>query len=166
MGVWLTEVEFRQSGGAAVGVTLNLAFFQEIKDDHIELRELVAQNQVRLSDTAPDPSEVVDWLHELRDELETYFALEEFYGYFNHSAVSNPHVSQAAIGLQREHEELFVDLVNIIEATEQIIYRETDASVDEVVRAFDQFCRRFELHEQAEMELMMRFCNEEIGGGG
>ena len=165
MSVWLTESEFRQSGADSVGVRLNLAFFQEIKDEHIELRQLVAQTRNRLSKPDVKPTQVLDWLSDLRDELETYFALEEFYGYFNQSAVTNPSVNHAAETLQLEHLELFVNLLVLIDSTEQIIYQESNTDLDHVREGFDKFAVKFEEHERAEMELMMRYCNEEIGVG-
>lgn len=165
MSTWLTEAEYKQSGAAAVGVTLNRAFLKEIKDDHVELRELINRNRIRIKQPSIKANQVLDWLHHLRDELETYFALEEFYGYFKQAAVTNPAVSQSALSLQSEHEELFIDLLKLIDATEQIIYHENNTQLDFVQDGFEQFVAKFELHEQSEMELMMRLCNEEIGVG-
>lgn len=165
MSIWLTESEFRQSGAAAMGVTLNHAFLADIKDDHVELRELVKLNRNRLGDQPVEPSQTLAWLNELRDELETYFALEEFYGYFNHAAISNPSVSRSAKSLKTDHEKLFIQLIELIDQTEQIIYHESDSNIDSVRIGFLQFASDFDEHEEAEMELMMRLCNEELGVG-
>ena len=40
MSTWISETEFRQSGAAAAGITINVAFLQEIKTDY-GFRELL-----------------------------------------------------------------------------------------------------------------------------
>ncbi|MFK7767456.1 MAG: hypothetical protein AB8B55_09565 [Mariniblastus sp.] len=179
MSTWLSEKEFRQSGGESVGVTINVAFLQEIKTD-FGFRDLLNKAHGQLTsidsisinsenpteaDTAK-PQQVVNLLGDLRDELKTYFALEEFYGYFSKSSTNNPSVSQKAKRLQTEHEGLFLELNELVELAEQILYREmTDVSLSSIAGRFKDFCNHFAHHEQNEMDLMMRLCNEELGVG-
>ena len=171
MRAFITEKEFRQSGAASAGITINVAFLQEIKADY-GFRGLLNDVYYKLkpvdsSASPPTPHDTSRLLGNLRDELQTYFALEEFYGYFNNSEVSNPCVGKAAHELKTEHERLFIQLNELVDLSEQIVYREAgpDASIEEVHDAFESFCADLAAHEQNEMELMMRLCNEEIGVG-
>ena len=166
MRVWLTETEFRQSGATATGITINVAFLQEIKQENFPLRQLIDSVAAALANRSRlSPQAVMELFYRVREELETYFALEEFYGYFNQAPISNPAVSHCAVTLMAEHEQLFLRLNDVIELVEQIVYRETNVTLAHVESQFNQFRSDLALHEQCEMELMLRLCNEEIGVG-
>ena len=167
MTIWLTEKEFRQSGAEATGVTLNVAFLREIKEDNLPIREQTHKINKELSGKSIAPRHAMDVLLDYRDGIETYFALEEFFGYFDSAAVANPRISGIAAGLKTEHEELFLNLGYIIDLAEQIVYHECGPQITmlEVADLFDNFSSRLENHEQREMELMLRLCNEEFGVG-
>ena len=170
MSTWLSEKEFRQSGAESAGVTINVAFLQEIKTD-FGFRDLLNEVYSKLKPHDPEervaPNVAANLLCDLRDEMETYFALEEFYGYFGQSAISNPCVNKKAIDLRSEHETLFINLSDLIERTQQIVYHEAgpEATMQDVADGFEQLCMDLADHEQAEMDLMMRLCNEDIGVG-
>ena len=170
MSVWLSESEYRQSGATATGLTINVAFLQEIKED-IRLQDLIEQTRQHFltaeSTVRNRPIETARVLNDLRDELETYFALEEFYGYFQNAEVANPSVSHQADLLKNEHEVLFLELNELIDSVEQIIYHENspDLTFDQIVNDFDHFVTALNHHEHKEMELVMRLFNEEIGVG-
>jgi hypothetical protein len=170
MSVWLSEKEFRQSGAASAGVTINVAFLQEIKTD-FGFRDLLNQAYLKLKPHDPEervsPHVAANLLSDLRDEMETYFALEEFYGYFGESAVNNPNVSKKAVELRSDHEKLFLRLSDLVETAQQIVYHEAgpEVCIEDVADGFEQLCMDLAEHEQAEMELMMRLCNEDIGVG-
>jgi len=171
MSVWLSESEYRQSGAASVGLTLNVAFLQEIKQDNVEFRELLARVRFHFQNVEPSqknrPVETARLLSELRDELETYFALEEFYGYFQNAEVNNPSVCHQADQLRTEHELLFLELNQLVDSTEQIVYHEcsSELTFDDIVDQFESFLAHLQRHEHKEMELVMRLFNEEIGVG-
>ncbi len=178
MSTWLSEKEFRQSGAESAGVTINVAFLQEIKSD-FGFRDLLNKVFRKLKTGSGDgtghdasggrvsPRVAAEMLEELRDGLETYFALEEFYGYFQQAAVLNPCVNQQAFRLQSEHEALFVKLNQIVEMTLQIVYHESgpETTLEQVAEELESFCIELSRHEQAEMDLMMRLCNEDFGVG-
>ncbi len=168
MGLWLTEREFRQGGAESTGVTLNVAFLRDIKQDTPSLQTQSSVIRHSLEGGSITPRLTVDLLTQYRDDLETYFALEEFYGYFSNAAVTNPTISSQAAKLRAEHVELFLNLNQVIELAEQILYHEcsTEITLQQVAQRFDALAISFDAHEQREMELMMRLCNEEIGGGG
>ena len=170
MSTWLSETEFRQSGAESAGVTINVAFLQEIKDDfefRNQLNQVYAQLNPRDVEDRPSIKVAADLLDGLRDELKTYFALEEFYGYFGQAKVDNPCVSQKAQELRGDHEKLFLQLSEVFELSQQILYREVGSDLDyeKVAEGFERFCIDLAHHEQAEMELMMRLCNEDLGVG-
>lgn len=167
MTTWLTEKEYRQSGAIAVGMTINVAFLEEIKAD-FDFRSTLNKVYEQVNQR-PDaaPPEIARWLIELRDQLETYFALEEFYGYFEQDEVTNIGVSRKVAKKTEEHETLFLQLSAVIDVAEQIVYHEcsSDLTVDEVRRQFHRFCEALADHEQDEMELIMQMFNEDIGVG-
>ena len=73
-------------------VTVNAAFFQEIKEVNQELWQTLAQ--VRDVCQRPQVAQVdahrfATLLGELRDQLAMHFALEEAYGYFDDPAFRN-----------------------------------------------------------------------------
>ena len=169
MSAWLTESEFRNSGAKSAGVTINVAFLKEIKSDFAFRDELnrVYHKLNQRSRSKITPQQASDLLVDLRDALETYFALEEFYGYFNASAIENPSVSRKADELQSAHESIFNELNAVVEKSLQIVYHEVSESVtlDDLVADLDQFCIHLADHEAAEMDLMMRLWNEDLGVG-
>ena len=170
MSAWLTESEFRNSGAKSAGVTINVAFLKEIKTDFAFRDELnrVYHQLNQKSRSKLTPQQASDLLADLRDALETYFALEEFYGYFKASAIKNPSVNRKADDLQSAHESLYNEIDAIVEKSLQIVYHEVNESVtlDDLITDLDQFCVHLADHEAAEMDLMMRLWNEDIGVGG
>lgn len=171
MSTWLSEKEYQQSGAESAGVTINVAFLSEIKQD-FGFRGLLNEVYLRLNPETPLEKPVTaqvaaQILSELRDELETYFALEEFYGYFGLNTAENPKVSQDATKLRAGHESLFLELSAVVELAHQVVYREAgpDVTLDHIAEQFERFCINLAHHEQSEMDLMMRLCNEDIGVG-
>ena len=171
MSVWLNETEYRESDAASIGLAVNVAFLQEIKEDNVEFRELVDQCRTHFAavngSERNHPVESARLLGLLRDEMKTYFALEEFFGYIENAEMKNPKLSREASGLTGEHEELFVELNSIVNSVEEVVYREcnADTAFDDAVEAFQWFMKKLQRHEDREMELMMRLHNEEIGVG-
>lgn len=167
MSIWLTEKEYRRSGAAASGVTINIPFLREIKQDNLPVRQQTKILNQRLASGKLSPREAVESLGFYRDALETYFSLEEFYGYFKNASAINPTITAQAKALTGEHETLFLRLNELIELAEQIVYHECDhnTTLSIVADKFSDYADQFESHEQREMELMMRMCNEEFGVG-
>lgn len=166
MSTWLTEAEYRTSGAVSLGLTLNTAFMQEIKEDHIEFRKLLENVLVAFSQKPlPSPKPCAELLSDLRDALESYFALEEFYGYFKSSRTANLAVSQRADKLRSEHYSLFLQLCDLVDKAEQIVYRESAVTPAEVAAGVREFYRAMQDHEQREMGLMMDLHNQVLGGG-
>lgn len=149
-------------------LTLNAAFLSEIKQDNIQFRQLIDSIADALNVEAKvRPRVLAELLERLRDEMDSHFALEEFYGYFDSAALVNPQVNSKATMLREQHVDLSVELNGLLEETERIVYQERPQgrSLDEIIDAFLDFHRAFMSHEDQEMELMMRLANEEIGVG-
>ena len=167
---WLSEQEYRLSGAEATGFTFNVAFLLEIKSD-FGFRDLLKQVRSQLCQAPAaervSPRQAADLLNDFRDELETYFALEEFYGYFKHANIDNPPVSKKASRLKEEHESLYLELSRVIEMAQQLVYRECgpEVTVESIGQLFEQFYLNLMRHEEAEMNLVMALCNEDFGVG-
>ena len=182
MSTWFSETEFRHSGALSLGVhigvdgeaavaedsvTLNVAFMSEIKED-FDFRETLNNVYFRLNDQPTiSPRDAAKELATLRDQLETYFAMEEFYGYFQQSATTNHRVNRQADLLRSDHESLFLQLNELVDLAEQIVYGECSkkVTISDLTKELDSFCQALADHEQDEMGLMMRLHNEDIGVG-
>ncbi len=169
MTSWMTEKDYRQAGGKELGIGLNSAFILEIKQDSIEFRQLLREilGEIKLSNDQPSAA-YVRYLHDrlghLRDEIETYFALEEFYGGFHES--SGRDIRRQVDKLKQQHVDLFLQLESIVDLIEQLVYQETqEFSLSLVAERFHEFYRDWESHEEFEMEIVMQNCNEVLGTG-
>jgi len=179
MGSWLTEQDLRDSRMDSTGwpsmdapsmtdLTLNVAFLNDIKLDTEQPQRIIGQLETSLSSSAlVQPAELVSLLARLRDELEVYFSLEEFYGYFRSAKTSHSQVSQRAEHLRSQHETIFLDVCELVDLAESILYRESPSSqsLPAIVAGFRSLVQDFNNHEQQEEELMMKLCNDEIGVG-
>lgn len=165
---WVTKQEYRQSNVGVVGLTLNAAFLREIKEDNVAFRQLL-DDCLAVVSTASRRSirDVTDKLLDLRDELETYFALEEFYGYFRSALEIDSSVSVKAHALEKQHEDLFVHLCGIVDHCEQLLYGEAppELTLKKVASEFTAFYQALIVHEQAEHELLIKLNNQDTGGG-
>jgi len=175
MSSWISEKDYRASHGNALGIGLNSAFIQEIKEDNVEFRALLEETFCQLI-AAPalvkrdevDPRNVICDLSrlvcQLRDELETYFALEEFFG--GYELVENSDLNRQAEMLRKEHVDLFVQLDDICESVDKIVYREVPLNrLDPVIAEFKIFHQRLSDHETREMEIILKQSNQDLGGG-
>ena len=168
MSIWLTESDLREDVAGLQQLTLNVAFLADIKEDSVRPRELIEIVQTRLDAHRPEAiRRLAEDLGQLRDELETHFALEEFYGYFESAELSHPQISSRADRLKSQHEVLFLDLCELVELADGASYGETDPrkSIPAIQAGFEKFVQEFNRHEQEEHDLMMRLCNDEIGEG-
>lgn len=171
MSSWLTEQDFRDLQDDPAnwpGLTLNVAFLNDIKQDSENPEKVLGEIRTALSRPAEvKPSQLVSMLGQLRDELETYFALEEFYGYFRSAREVHSRVSNRAEDLRTQHEQIFLDLCELIELAESALYREAtlETALPAITAGFLSFVQSFQNHEQEEQELMMQLCNDDIGVG-
>lgn len=150
-------------------VAVNAAFLQEIKQDNVELRELLRdisqqllQRRLRLSDSRG----LCELLTRLRDQLAIHFALEEAFGYFENAVDIAPRLSERADELRSEHDLFFVDICGICEQAEQLLYHETSArTLRQVATRYSDFYDALKQHESREAELIMEAFDDDIGVG-
>lgn len=150
-------------------VTVNAAFFQEIKEVHQELYARL--DQVRQLCRLPASSqaharELIDVLAELRDQLALHFALEEAYGYFEDPVFVAPRLSELAGSLRDEHRVLYLELSDLVELVERWNYRGRLAGLWARVRGrFTQFDDQLLAHEARENELILQAYEDDLGVG-
>lgn len=167
MSSWMSENDFREAGAEKVGIAINVPFLMEIKEDS-DFRQLLSEVYQQINHSpAPTPRMATEMLSSLRDQLETYFALEEFYGFVKKSTSAHAMYTKEAGELAGEHAQLYMQFNDIIEQGEQIVYQECsqNVTVHDLADKLDQFCHALAQHEQKEMELMMKACNQDVGVG-
>jgi hypothetical protein len=150
-------------------VTVNAAFFQEIKEVNQELWQLLRS----IRDTCREPFEIasrLDWLVEqlevLRDQLALHFALEEAYGYFEEPLVASPRLSQRAEVLRSEHRDLYLlacQLVDFVGA--RTVHPRMQEFAGQVAARFESFYNQLMAHESREEELILQAYDDDIGVG-
>ena len=150
-------------------VTLNAAFFQEIKEDNQRLQEL--QRELREIFSADRPLGVsrfaiIDLLAELRDHLATHFALEEAFGYFDDPIDAAPQLCEQAESLRAEHSDLFIQVCGLAEHAVDLLGDHGKlGGYRHVARMFRDFDHRLRTHESQENALIMQAFNRDIGIG-
>lgn len=151
-------------------VTVNPAFLQEIKDDDLELRTLLARVYATckaVTFTDIPVSRLASLLAELRDHLAMHFALEEAYGYFDDPVSVAPHLSERADSLREQHGQLYEGISQLAESAEDTSHCNGDPpAVRNLARCFMSFYDRLQDHEDDENELIVRAYTMDIGGSG
>ena len=150
-------------------LSVNAAFLQEIKQDNVELRDLLCELSERLLRRRPrvaDAREMVEMLSRLRDQLAIHFSLEEAFGYFENATSIAPRLSERAESLRSEHDLFFQDICSICEHAEQLLYQEASPrTVRQVATQYADFHEAFQQHEAREVELIMEAFDDDIGVG-
>jgi hypothetical protein len=150
-------------------LAVNPAFLLEIKEDNRELRAILASSQQCLASSYSihQVRDAFMLLSRLRDQLAMHFSLEEAFGYMDDALNCAPRLSEKAVALKDEHSQMFVDLCQIVDAAEEIVFVFVDQEdfVRVVAGPFEAFYRRLQLHEQAEQQLILAALDDDIGVG-
>jgi hemerythrin-like domain-containing protein len=147
--------------------TINAAFFQEIKDDHLQLQELLGslRNLTDHRQSLPNHAcAFTDKLFRLCDQLALHFSLEEAYGYIEDIIESTPHLHVRTGLLRDEHTKLFVMVRDL---ADRAAARHKGAN-DELMLLADQFVefdQALKIHEAAEVKMILTALNQDEGGG-
>jgi hypothetical protein len=145
---------------STLAVTINVAFFLEIREENKELDRLISDCRAaaaKIEADSADLRQLMDLLGNLRDNVAMQFALEEAYGYFENPTVRTPDLSANAVLLRDEHWILYSDLTTVIEHVEQRVYREpSDETTRQLARDVVAFCDNFQYHDTQEHALVMR----------
>jgi hypothetical protein len=164
---YLTQSQLPDGEYRSLTRIINTAFLLEIKEGHVDFHILFqrAMNAIR-SHPVHRIREFAHILGRLRDELETYFSLEEFYGEFDLAFRADPSQARMIAQLKHEHEQLFTCLNNLVERAEQILYREVPhARMRGLVEDFLAFARDFQRHEERELEFISLQSSLDVGVG-
>lgn len=154
---------------ATKSMTINAAFLREIKEDHLELGQILRKAEHAFETEAMPrlpAKRMVELLGELRDRFAMHFALEEAFGYFEDAVDVAPHLCQRSEALRREHEPLFLEVCALVDEAEQLLYHETGPKSRIRIGAnFRSFFEHFQDHETREKELILQALDEDIGVG-
>jgi hypothetical protein len=75
-------------------------------------------------------------------------------------------LSRQALQLKQEHIDLFLQMEDIVETVERMVYHELPIDrISTLESKYQSFVQALKHHESKEMELVMRQCNEDLGGG-
>lgn len=150
-------------------VTINPAFLMEIKEDHRELWQLLADLDAlgrRWETAGVSPKRVADLLSQLQDRLAMHFTLEEAYGYFDDALAVAPQLSRRAETLRGEHAGLFLQLSRIVDEAERLVHHEVPiAALGHVIEDFSAFHRALKDHESRENALVSEAFDLDVGVG-
>ena len=155
-------------GGKSGGrLAVNAAFLKEIKDDNRQLKTLWDQLTPLFShhETAKNHwDELISRLAEIRDQLAIHFSLEEAYGYFDDAVDIAPHLSVAAESLRSQHSNLFGQIRDLADFILELDSERTE-QVQKLIRKFELFKNDFQKHEEAELRLILKSFDDDIGVG-
>jgi len=148
-------------------VTVNPAFFQEIKEVNEELWKLLRNLRMRLNGslTGEQLEGMIPSLAELREQLGLHFALEESYGYFEDPVEVAPQLAEKATALRDEHRVIFAELSELVEQAERMFNDgQHDMLIVWIGPRFVKFDTHLKSHESRENELIMD-AYDDIGVG-
>jgi hypothetical protein len=148
-------------------MTINAPFFREIKEDHEQVRKLIADIDTMVaqqSTLVQHPRQFLSLIDQLVDQLALHFALEEAYGYFENALEEEPHFHDQAMKLRGQHSELYLMMQHIAEATANACDRHRP-DLDPVARQYKAFEHAFKAHESAELHLILEALNRDLGTG-
>ena len=135
-------------------VALNIAFLREIKEASNELWQLLHELQSLCAHPISmhmHPRRAIDLLNQLQDQLALYFALEEYYGYFDDPLDVDPRLSDRATALRNEHQTLYLDICSIIDRAERLLdQRKTASLTRHIIMRVDAFHEQLKAHENRE----------------
>lgn len=153
--------------GSDVKFTINAAFFQEIKEDHLQLNELLDNLGSLVSEPEALPNhkkKFAGLLAELRDQLAFHFSLEEAYGYFEDALDGSPWLHSEAGTLRNQHSELYVQLSGLAERALDL-NSDTAPDIKDLAGEYTDFRFQLRKHETSEMKLILDAMNRDFGDG-
>lgn len=147
---------------------VNAAFLNEIKEDHVELRQLLdkARRVVDEPQRKSCPRELYHLLLAIQDRLAIHFSLEEAYGYCEVALSIAPRLSSRARKLRDEHRTLYTQFGRVVEIAEQLVYHERPIHAGVLLTSqFRHFDKQLDEHERQEIELILEAFDDDVGVG-
>ena len=148
-------------------LAVNAAFLKEIKDDNLQLKLLLDQisSLTGHCQTAINHwPELIQLFDGLRDQIALHFALEEAYGYFDDAIGTEPQLSAMAECLRSEHGKLFESIRHIADRSREIS-GDKEEEVTRLLNRIATFRESLEKHEEAELDLILKALDDDIGVG-
>jgi hypothetical protein len=145
-------------------LSINPAFFQEIREDRQELELLLKCLNGMLSDEAglvDRQQELVCLLQDFRDQLAFHFALEEAYGYFEEALDVAPRLHREAQRLRAQHREFHAWSQQLVEKADA----QPPRGIEVLVEAAKALLSALKRHEADEAALIMKALQDDLGGG-
>ena len=172
----------KSAAASTATVTVNAAFFQEIKEVNQELYDSMERIRRQLSvergpvdeeqsspdcqQLAPDCRKLAEQLANLRDQLALHFALEEAYGYFEDPVFVAPRLSNLAGSLRKDHKRLYLQINRLVDQVEQLVFLGRMLAAWPRIRdRFEQFHEQLQTHEDRENELILEAYDDDLGVG-
>jgi hypothetical protein len=142
------------------GVTINAAFFRELKVESVHLQCLLDRLESLLLQTRPSRDRILalaDLADQLRRELASRFALEETYGYFERPLAVAPELGEVAVALREQHKSLYGEICEVADYLAFLVWStDSDATDHEAdLIPFVVFCIHLQHHENAENALIL-----------
>jgi hypothetical protein len=169
--VLVAEPKLDSQSSQARRIAVNAAFLREIKDDNRFLDELLVATRDALTLIAPlhiNIGALLELLRRLRDRLAMHFSLEEAFGYCDNALDCPVERSVIADAYRNQHASLYLDVCDIVEAVERLLYHESTCSMERSIQrvsfSFACFCRRMQQHDAGENELVDAVLAEPKGG--
>ena len=134
--------------------------FEQIQQDHAELRKLLGEIHQVLSRKEASVASVAELLESLTNHIETHFEEEESTGVFDQVSAREPRLTDRATALYAEHDQLrqTVHALNLA--------AKSDGGSDwweKLEAAFHDFSKDLMRHEHQENELVQEAYEQDIG---
>ena len=148
-------------------VTVNAAFFQEIKEVNQDLwrsLRVLKRQCARPSAILNHQKTFLACFEEARDQLALHFALEEAFGYFDDPVDVAPQLCDQAFALRSEHGPLYLEFCELVD---RVCELSDGGVVSDSVRAivddFEKFHQSLLKHEDKENKLILHEYTDDIG---
>jgi hypothetical protein len=152
---------------SSAAVTINAAFFQEVKEVQVEVSDTL-RGIILLQQQTPWTNlmcqKLVGDLHRLLELVELSFSLEEDYGYFENPAFVESGYANRVSALRDEHRALGADLSRLCDHVSRLERNGGLAScADAVMARFYAFCDQLAAHEYCEKVLITEALRVDVG---
>ena len=158
--------ERTESKPASSAVAINSAFFQEIKEENINLSFLLTSLRawLRLGPSAYHQRDrFVGLLRELQEEVNLHFSLEEGYGYFENAVSVAPDLAERAGALRDEHKKMESEISRLVEQAESVRTGSHTSEFGNLLARARSFLDQLQSHETCERELISLAFNNDLG---
>lgn len=139
----------------------NSPSYEQVRQEHDALRELVGTIQLKVRRRSAPPDEVARLLSTLCQRLRTHFELEESDGFFEQITRDAPRFCRKIDLLCVEHSELLSEANELAEESKHC--HDTDVWWGTMARDVQRFSNRLMHHESEEIKLMQQTYNDDIG---